>query len=178
MVRHQTLGLKLFKHTQIQSFWFGKKNYMCPRAFEPMAQVVFWLGMFLLLWCGLSCLPAGTRKLHRLIVCTDLRCVREKGLKPGNAITRQCQPCFICRVCARILIMSRTAFICLQWDSLVKFPSCCIPKSPFYGNKSHFIHLLPALVTATGQQTINLDWFMDGTMVCPHPWKQIDQKTR
>lgn len=79
------------------------------------------------------------------------------------------------------IVMRRTAFICLQWDSLVKSPSCCIPESLFYRKESHFIHLPAALVTATGQQTINLDWFMNRTMACLCSWKQmcdINQKTK
>lgn len=118
------------------------------------------------------------RKWHSPIAYS-LQCIREKEVK-GNAITHRCQPCFHVG-CLYVLIMRRTAFICLQWDSLVKSPSCCIPESLFYRKESHFIHLPAALVTATGQQTINLDWFMDRTVACLCSWKQmcdINQKTK
>lgn len=71
--------------------------------------------------------------------CILLQCIGEIELR-GNAITQGCQPCFHVG-CLYVLIMSRTAFIYLQLDNHFKSPSLCVLVSPFYRNKSHFIHL-------------------------------------
>lgn len=111
---------------------------MCPATIEPVVQMESWFGAVLSLWCALSYLPAGMRKLHRLIAAPDLRCMQGKSWRRVMQLLDSVSlVLYVVRLC--VLIMSRTAFIWLQWDSLVKFPSSCIPKSLFNGNKSHFI---------------------------------------